>query len=137
MKLSILFLLVSAACAADDPPDSVNHARIHIKSVDLASASFEVYFVPGPDALLTQVILSADRHAPAGLDAVFQTLENLLVEKYGHPWKSDEGGVTKVQWSLPATTITLSKIKIAAFGPETWSVNLIYTRRMASDSDKL
>jgi hypothetical protein len=115
-----------------DPPDAGAH--IGIKTFDLADSPFDVRFLSDA-AGLRKVVLTALSQPSPRLDALFQDLENLLVDKYGRPWKSDEAGDTDFQWSFPTTTITLGRTKVSGFG--TQFVSLIYAKRQPSSSDKL
>ncbi len=116
-----------------DPPDSVNHAHVQIREFDLAGAAFRVYFVPDKDDHLASVLLTPSKPPASGNEAMFQHLQELLVEKYGHPWSSTVGGRTQLQWSLKTTTITLSLAHIA--GGLTF-LSLGYRQRSA-DLDKM
>jgi hypothetical protein len=65
--------------------------------------------------------------------ATFQALENLLVEKYGRPWKSDEGtNSTEMQWTFPTTVITLSRRVVGSAELTLTWVHLIYKQRAAN-----
>ncbi|HTX34337.1 MAG TPA: hypothetical protein VME43_04920 [Bryobacteraceae bacterium] len=96
-----------------DPPE-LNGARVSIKSIELSGAEFRVYFIPDAAGHLRAVILNAVK--PTG--ALFQSLENLLVAKYGRPWKTDEAGDSGVQWSFPTTVITLTRVQVPNFGTQ-------------------
>ena len=68
-------------------------------------------------------------------DALYLILQELLVQKYGRPWKaSEELGVTKLQWTFPTTLITLSRAKFP--GTEQRLVILTY-KRITPDSNPL
>jgi hypothetical protein len=59
---------------------------------------------------LSSVTLSP-RQDKDGTAYVVQSLVDLLVEKYGRPWKSETGKTLRTvnyQWSLPTTVIALS-----------------------------
>jgi hypothetical protein len=117
-----------------DHRDEANHARVGIESMELAGTKFRVYMVPGADDRLNSVLITPCQHDDA-TDAVFQTLGGLLVQKYGNPWKSDEGNTTQLQWTFKTTIITLSRIRI----PEVkfQLVHLQYKRKDASELDKM
>ena len=109
-----------------DPPEK-NGARVHIPELDLAGGQFHVYFVPDKDGLLRAVVLTTPiTPPPAGFDSLVQNLQNLLVEKYGRPWKSDGEVATEFEWSFATTTITLSRMK---FEGKTLSVTLRYRKK--------
>jgi hypothetical protein len=111
-----------------DQPER-NGARITVPSLDLAGAKFHVWFIPDDHELLRAVVLDSGVTPPgAGFDSLFQDLENMLVEKYGRPWKSDEVA-TELQWSFQTTTLTLSRMK---FHGQTLSVAIHYRRKDAA-----
>jgi len=112
-----------------DPPEKLNRSSVHIPELDVAGTKFHVYFTPDKDGLLSSVLFSPIGSPAQGLDAVFQELQNLLVDKYGRPWKTDEQGNSEIQWSFPTTVITLSRIKVSGFG--TQFVHLQYKRKVA------
>jgi len=117
-----------------DPPEQ-NGARVAIRSIDLAGAKFDVYFIPS-DAGLRKVVLTAQHQPATSLDFLFQTVQNLLVDKYGRPWRSDESAATSLQWSFPTTTIVFDRMRVSGFG--TQFLSLIYTRKSPSPtSDNL
>ncbi len=115
-----------------DPPEKVNHARVHIESFDLAGAIFHVYFVPGKDGL-ENVILSP-RKPDEGFASLFQRLQELLVQKYGRPWISTEDRTTELQWSLKTTTLTLSLSRIPAIDME---ILTLQYKKKSADLDKM
>ena len=115
-----------------DPPDAGAH--VHIKSFDLAGAAFHVLFQTDQDGRLQAVLLSPVGDPAEGIDYLFQTIQNLLVEKYGRPWTSTEAHETEIQWSLKTTTITLSRVKFP--GIDIQILNLHYKRKSA-DLDKM
>jgi hypothetical protein len=117
-----------------DHPDKNIRARVGIESMDLAGTKFRVYMVPGPDDRLQKVFINPCSHDDE-TDAVFQTLEELLVQKYGHPWKSSESDTTSLQWTFDTTVITLSRIRIPAIRFQ--MVHLEYVRKSAASGDKL
>jgi hypothetical protein len=117
-----------------DHPDKNIHARVGIESMDLAGTKFRVYMVPGPDERLQRVFISPCSHDDE-TDAVFQTLEELLVQKYGPPWKSSESDTTSLQWTFNTTIITLARIRIPAIRFQ--MVHLEYTQKSATSIGKL
>jgi hypothetical protein len=116
-----------------DPPDAGAH--IAIKAFDLAGSPFYVRFLTDPESGLNRVVVHAPHLSSERLDLLFQNLQNMLVEKYGRPWKSAEFGESELQWSFPSTTITLGRTKVTGFG--TQFLTLIYVKRVAKYSDKL
>jgi hypothetical protein len=117
-----------------DPPEKYLGSRVHIPSFELAGSEFEVHFVPDKAGRLSSVLLSPVGTPSEGFDYLFQSLENLLVAKYGRPWKSTEARSERIQWSLKTTTITLSRSKFPGFDIQI--LNLQYKVRPA-DLDKL
>ena len=115
-----------------DPPDAGAH--VHIKPLQLSGADFHVLFQSDKDGRLTSVLLSPIGQPPQGYDLLFQSLQNLLSEKYGRPWKSDSADKTEFQWSLKTTIISLSRIQIAGLSPQI--INLHY-RQKPADLDKM
>jgi hypothetical protein len=68
-------------------------------------------------------------------DALYLNLQDLLVQKYGRPWKSsEEMGITKLQWTFPTTLITLTRMKLP--NTDLRIVSLSY-KRLAPDSNPL
>jgi hypothetical protein len=117
-----------------DPPDKVNGARVWIESLDLAGTNFQVYMVPDKDGRLSSVLLSP-RDLADGTDSLFQTLGELLVQKYGRPWKTgEEDGITEEQWTFSTTVVTLTRGKLPM--TKTRIVNIQY-RKKSPDLDKL
>ena len=116
-----------------DPPEKVNHARVHIEAFDLAGAIFHVYFVPGKDGTLDSVLLSPQQPAE-GFVYLFQHLQELLVQKYGRPWTSKEGATSELQWSLKITTISLSLASIPAINLQ---ILTLQYRKKSADLDKM
>jgi len=117
-----------------NPPEKYNHATAHIPSFQLAGASFHVYFIPDNDGHLKSVVFSPLDVTREGLDFLFQRLQNLLIEKYGRPWKSTEQANTEIQWTFKTTTIILSRTQVKDFG--TQFVSLRYKQK-ESDLDKM
>lgn len=95
-----------------------------------------VSFAPSDQMEESRKVL--DGHASAQVlamraKATFQALENLLVEKYGRPWKSDEGtNSTEMQWTFPTTVITLSRDVVGSAELTLSWVHLIYRQRGAN-----
>jgi len=123
-----------------DHPDAANHARIGIESMELADTKMRVQMVPGPDNRLQSVLISP-RRLDDGTDMLFQSLGELLVQKYGHPWKSEEDNRTELQWTFKTTIVTLTRIRIA--GPPSLRmpglqvVHLQYKQKLNTNLDKL
>ena len=87
-----------------------------------SSSRYRAYFEDGKlDHVLFTPVSASDQ-----TDQTFQSLENLLVQKYGRPWRSDEDQ-TELQWSFPTTTIHLNRMKLP--GSDMRLINLIYRQR--------
>ncbi len=74
--------------------------------VDLDGIAFRAMFSLDKGKL-THVALSPRQDKDAN-EFTFARIEDLLVQKYGRPWKSEVGHITKFQWSFPTTTISLT-----------------------------
>jgi hypothetical protein len=110
--------------------DRYQHARVGIESLEVAGVKFKVYMSPGSDNKLDHVLFSPVNPDDA-TDQTFQSLENLLVQKYGRPWKTNENtATTELQWSFPTTVITLarSELNVPGIGRSVF-VSLIYKKR--------
>lgn len=107
--------------------------RLTIPSYEVTGTKFRVLLIMDKDDRLDHVSMSPIAMADS-TDALFQSVEELLVQKYGRPWKSDEAGTTEFQWTFPTTVITLSRTKSAIAGAALLSVS--YKHR-ASDADRM
>lgn len=113
--------------AAVDPHQ---RARVGIEALDVAGIKVKVYMAPGSDEKLEHILF-----APAladQTDDTFQAFENLLVQKYGKPWKSDDSSNTELQWTFPTTVITLTRSELPRLAgmPRTILVHLVYKKRV-------
>jgi hypothetical protein len=114
-----------------DKVDAYQKARVGIESLEVAGVKFKVYMSPGPDDKLEHVLftpISRDDND----DHTFQALENLLVQKYGPPWRSDDDrSETELQWSFATTIISLTRRTLPHLpGMQVqYFVNLMYKRR--------
>lgn len=148
--IACLLIAATAACASDDPagwtrarwgmtaadlaavfPDADRRppekdAILAIDSIDLAGARFRVVMYPDAGGGLAEVHLGVTP-PEAGTDALFQTVENLLADKYGRPWQSTESDTTTLQWTFPTTTIQLRRLRLR--GATRSIVDLIYMKR--------
>jgi hypothetical protein len=82
--------------------------RVAIPSFTLVRVSFRALLVPDQDGRLDSVTLSPVDHA-AETNALFETLEQMLVQKYGRPWVTKDGERAEIQWTVRTTVITLSR----------------------------
>ena len=110
--------------------------RVGIEALDVAGMKLTVSMGFGADGKLRAVLFEPVNLSDASND-MFQRLENLLVEKYGRPWKSSEGtstGSTEMQWSFATTVITLSRdwLGVAGVTPRVMVVTLIYRQRVGN-----
>lgn len=91
-----------------DPPERISGVPVHLAvDVDLAGTPFRAILAPDKDGKLYNVVLSP-RQEKDRSPYTFQSIENLLVQKYGHPWKTAANHTTELQWSFPSTVIVLS-----------------------------
>lgn len=111
-------------------PDKYNHAAVSIDSIDVAGTTFRVYFIPDDAGRLAAVNIQP-RDMAGNSESTFQSVENLLVEKYGRPWKSDDAE-TELQWTFPTTTLTLAKTTLP--GSRAVFVSLTYTHRIPASN---
>jgi hypothetical protein len=107
--------------------------RLTIPSYEVAGTKFRVLLIMDKDDRLDHVSLSPIAMADS-TDALFQSVEELLVQRYGRPWKSDEAGTTEFQWTFPTTVITLSRTKSAIAGAALVSISY---RHRATDADRM
>lgn len=114
-------------------PDSANGARIGIERLDLSGTTFKVYMSMDAGGKLERVLLSPI-DPKAATDGLFQSLQELLVEKYGRPWVTKEGRITDVQWTVGSTVIQLTRADLALINMRIVSVQY---RRRSPDADKM
>jgi hypothetical protein len=105
--------------------------RLSVPSYEVAGTKFRVLLIMDKEDRLDHVSLSPISMADC-TDQLFQSVQELLVQKYGRPWKSDEAGTTEFQWTFPTTVITLSRMK-SSIGAALISVR--YQHR--ADADKM
>ena len=150
MRSIALFLVLSTvSIAADDPGgwskakwgmtdpqlrESVDADSTHPAAFDLAGVACRAKLTLDPDGKLRMVLISPANPADQ-TDALYQRLQDLLVQKYGRPWKSsEESGITELQWTFPTTVITLTRAKLPMVSDR--FVTLQYKRK-PSDLDKI
>ncbi len=149
---SLLYIMIPAILAAADDPGGWTKAkwgmnsqeiiklfqgeaagetpRLTIPSYEVAGTKFRVLLIMDKADRLDHVSMSPIALADS-TDALFQSVEELLVQKYGRPWKSEEAGTTDLQWTFPTTLITLSRTKSAIAGAALISVS--FKHRTESD----
>ena len=114
-------------------PDQLNHSRIGLDRFEIGTIAYKVQFCPDADGRLSSVIL-----APIDLsdmnEVVFQKLEQLLVEKYGRPYKAEDGVARNRQWTFQTTVIELALSSIP--GTRQRLLHVEY-RHKSSDLDKV
>jgi hypothetical protein len=111
--------------------------------LDLAGVKFGAGAHFDKDGHLETVDLLPSSLADAS-DALFRNLEELLVEKYGHPWKTtEEKNVTQDQWTFATTVVTLTRERhpmiielLGEKSPGALTVNIEYKRK-SPDLNKL
>lgn len=110
--------------------DPFQHASVGIESIEVSGVQFKVYMAPIDGKL--DHILFASVNQTDNTEETFQLLQNLLVQKYGRPWKSDAAGSVELQWTFPTTVVQLSKIKLPSVSPHdppTFFVHILYKKR--------
>lgn len=115
-----------------DPPERISGRPIHLAvDLDLAATPFRALLIPDADGHLSSVLLSprSDKNRSG---YTFAAVQQLLVQKYGRPWKSEAKDTTSLQWSLPTTVITLTLIEDKQFGFAI--LTLQYKRKLADDT---
>jgi hypothetical protein len=110
--------------------------RLGIEALEVAGMKLTVSMGFGADGKLRTVLFEPVNLSDASND-MFQRLENLLVEKYGRPWKSSEGtstGSTEMQWTFATTVVTLSRdwLGVAGVTSRAMIVTLIYRARVGN-----
>jgi hypothetical protein len=116
-----------------DPPQKIGDTPVHltVQPFELARFQFRAYLVPDKTGRLASVLL-APIHDADSTDALFETLEQLLVQKYGRPWSTTGAGTLELQWTCGQTVITLLRARF--FTPQTY-VTIHY--KLKSGLDKL
>jgi hypothetical protein len=107
--------------------DNSVSARIAV-FVELDQKKFRALMVPDKAGRLDSVLLTPADHADAS-DTLFDSLGQILVQKYGRPWKTS-GDLAELQWTLPTTVITLTRWNSGLTG-DTY-VSIQYKKRPAS-----
>jgi hypothetical protein len=89
-----------------------SNAPLVIKNIEIASQEFEAIFLfNDSDNSFKQVNLTSLERKNSGINSrTFNSLENLLTNKYGSPTYKDEGKV--VTWKFPSTVIELQHMYI-------------------------
>jgi hypothetical protein len=112
-----------------DPPDKNTGCRVVIKDFTLSGVNFQVYMMPDPDGRLSSVLLQPAK-SDDQTDQLFQDLQNLLVQKYGRPWKTAEGNNAEIQWTFKTSTVTLARTRFPGF-----TTQLVHVRYAHKDPD--
>lgn len=118
-----------------DPPEKISDIQVHLAvPVDLAGVQFRALMVPDAAGKLDSVLIDPVNQSDAN-DGLYQSLQELLVQKYGQPWKaSEELGISELQWTVGTTVITLTRGKLPLTDQRI--VNIHY-RKKSSDLDKM
>ena len=111
-----------------------NQVLAHVAvPVELARTKFRALMVPDQAGRLASVLLSPIHQTDATV-ALFESLEQLLVQKYGRPWTTRDGDSAEIQWTIKTTVITLTRWHSPMTG--TLHVSIQYKRKSA-DLDKM
>jgi hypothetical protein len=133
MSSAEIIKLFEGDAIKEDLPAGSTFGRISIPAYEVVGTKFYVLLITDKDDRLDHVSMRPVAMADC-TDQLFQSLEELLVQKYGRPWKSDESGTTEFQWTFATTVITLSRTKSSITGAALLSVS--YKRR-APGFDKM
>jgi hypothetical protein len=77
--------------------------------VELAQTKFRALMIPDTAGRLASVLLSPVNDADS-TDSLFDTLEQLLVQKYGRPWSTTDSSSVERQWTSGQTVVTLLRL---------------------------
>ena len=92
------------------PEASRSDGRIMVKPFHLSGVPFQAFLTFGKAGILDGVLLAPVDHADES-PPLFDSLAQLLVQKYGRPWTTRDGALTQIQWTLRTTVITLVHFK--------------------------
>jgi hypothetical protein len=95
-------------------PNAVD-VRLAIQPVDIDGAQFRALLIPDKVGKLDSVQLCPIHNADA-TDARFQSLEQLLVQKYGRPWSTKDSISQEFQWTRGQTVISLTLVHLPFTG---------------------
>ncbi len=96
-----------------DPPEQVSGIPVRTAvPVELAGVQFRALMLTDKSGKLTAVLITPTTPA-AQTDSLYQSLQELLVQKYSRPRNvSEEMGITELQWLAGSTVITLIRGKL-------------------------
>jgi hypothetical protein len=101
--------------------------RVAVPSFTLARVAFRALLVPDQAGQLDSVLLTPINHADE-TGTLFETLEQMLVQKYGRPWVTKDGESADVQWTIHTTVITLTRWRGLS---DRLCVTILYKRKAA------
>ena len=108
--------------------------KARINNINIGSGEYTVTFLfNGEDELIQTNLVSNDKNSPSIATMRFNSLHELLTQKYGEPIYK---GVDKVTWKTADTTIELSKTIIPRVLTQT-SVRYVPNARLDADTSKL
>lgn len=108
--------------------------KVRIGNVNIGSGLYNVNFLfDDSDRLVQTNVTSIEQKNEGIIVRQFNTLNQLLTQKYGKPEFANEDSVT---WKLPSTTVELSKMIIPGIMAQT-VVRYIPTSRVNKDTSNL
>lgn len=108
--------------------------KVRIDKVDIGSGLYNVNFLfDDSDRLVQTNVTSVEQMNEGIIVRQFDTLNQLLTQKYGKPEFANADSVT---WKLPSTTVELSKVVISGIMAQT-AIRYIPTSRVAQDTSNL
>lgn len=122
--------------AALIPPEQFKGSwgKARINNINIGSGEYTVTFLfDSEDKLIQTNLVSNDKNNPGIASMRFNSLHELLTQKYGEPIYK---GADKVTWKTADTTIELSKIIIPRVLSQT-SVRYVPHSRLDADTSKL
>lgn len=108
--------------------------KVRIEKVTIGSGLYTVNFLfDDSDRLVQTNVSSVEQNNEGIIVRQFDTLNQLLTQKYGKPEFANADSVT---WKLPSTTVELSKMVISGIMAQT-VIRYIPTSRVAQDTSNL
>ena len=108
--------------------------KVRIDNLSIGSGLYTVNFLfDDSDRLIQTNVSSVEKKNEGIIARQFDTLNQLLTQKYGKPEFANAHSVT---WKLPSTTVELSKMVISGIMAQT-VIRYIPTSRIAQDTSNL